>query len=437
MDSVLIDEYTMNEFTINATNAVLEEQQSLLNNEHSSEMLETDNTMTTSPSDTHHNNEGYQPPTLPVQDPEIQNNTTTFEDDITDQITELTNRLRIIFYTLTVPILPLTVLLAVCLGQFVATTFNSPDCSHPLKSFAIISVIFMIYAPNHKRIRRFLFNYTDRQQTRPQSVRIYDQMFHMTCFMYFYYGMALMQTCRDDIDPTSGESTCTTTCPQVYQSFQRYSFVINLFVIVLLLPLVCLPFVYLWIIRRIHTDDAWIRLNRDMRRGSQRDDDLGRGITVKELMEGLRSVYLIRVHSDSNEKVDSGSKRDVYYYGSTENDHDSHEKVRIVGVEKESWSGNDTLRDREAVKDCCICMNEYQILDESQALNKEVLKHKLDSQEVIVETKCQHLFHKACLGGWVGGVDWEDATLQSHRRARRRLCPLCRKDLATDASEEV
>lgn len=429
----------MNEFTINATNAVLEEQQSLLNNEHSSGMFgEDDMGNNSNHNGDGNNNEGYLPPTLQVQDPEIQNEA-TFEDDITEQITELTNRLRIIFYTLTVPILPLTVLLAICLGQFLASTVNSPDCSHPLKSFATISAIFMVYAPNHKRIRRILFNYTDRQQTRPQSVRIYDQIFHMNCFIYFYYGMALMQTCRDDLDPTSGESTCTATCPQVYKAFQRYSFVVNLFVIVLLLPLVCLPFVYLWIIRRIHTDDAWIRLNRDLRLGgSQRDDDLGRGITVKELMEGLRSVYLISVSSDRNEKSDStGARRDGYYYGSTESDHSHNEKVRIVGVEKESWSGNDTLRDREAVKDCCICMNEYPILNENQALNEEILKKTLGSQEVIVETKCQHLFHKACLGGWVGGVDWEDASLQSNGRARRRLCPLCRKDLATDASEEV
>jgi hypothetical protein len=426
----------MNEFTINATNAVLEEQQSLLNNEHSSGMLGVDDTRNTNNSndDNNSDNDGYLPPNL--QDPEIQNNP-TFEDDITEQITELTNRLRIIFYTLTVPILPLTVLLAICLGQFLASTMNSPDCSHPLKSFAAISAIFMIYAPNHKRMRRILFNYTDRQQTRPQSVRIYDQIFHMNCFMYFYYGMALMQTCRDDVDPTSGESTCTTSCPQVYKAFQRYSFVVNLFVIVLLLPLVCLPFVYLWIIRRIHTDDAWMRLNRDLRRGSQRDDDLGRGITVKELMEGLRSVYLQSVRSDSNEKSDLECRRDGYYYGSTEHDHNHNEKVRIVGVEKESWSGNDTLRDREAVKDCCICMNEYPILDETQTLNEEILKKTLNSQEVIVETKCHHLFHKACLGGWVGGVDWEDVSLQTNGRARRRLCPLCRKDLAADASEEV
>lgn len=428
----------MHSFTLDATNSFLEEQEGLLHHQTIRDSQEDHNATL---------NMIYQQPNLESQPgrpmiPNNNNDNAQNHDDISVQIADLTNRLRILFYTLTIPIVPLSVLLAVYLGQFVASTFNSPDCSHPIKSFAVLSALIVCYSPNHNRIKRFLFN--DRIGNRSSAARFYDQMFHMCCFMYFYYGMALMQTCREDLDPVTGESTCQVTCPQVYNSYKRFSFVVNLFVVVLLLPLVFLPFVYLWIIRRINTEDAWMRLGRDMRRGSTGDDDLGSGVIIKEIMEGLRSVYLVHMNDAETKNDDetgiSSGRGDSYYYGSTDLSNATHhsQKVRVVGRSIESWSGNETARDREALKDCCICMNEYTILDKDQTEHQDLLQKILTSQEEIVETKCHHIFHKACLGRWIGGVQWEDvSSLDLNGIARRRLCPLCREDLAVDGSNRV
>jgi len=271
---------------------------------------------------------------------------------------------------------------------------------------------------------------------RPRSVRIYDQCFHTICLLYIYLDMVLIQSCREDL--IDDVSTCTTTCPDVYAWFQRFDLVLRIFAGILILPLVCLPFVYMWIMRRIHTTEALFRFERGLGgiNTGREEDYLAGGVLVKEVMEGLREVVLI--------KVPVGNRS----------------MIKIVGKgNQESWSGG-RLREKDAVKDCCICMSDFYCEGDGKSLdndsnscgngdndrNGEVGEsasncdingnEALPSQGCIVETKCGHLFHKACIGGWIGGRNWEDAS-GSNTRARRKCCPLCREDLALNGSDQA
>ena len=91
-------------------------------------------------------------------------------------------------------------------------------------------------------------------------------------------------------------------------------------------------------------------------------------------------------------------------------------------------------RDRDDVRECCICMAEFR-LDEAEfpeelaqlARNRDVMRV---SGDFIVRTKCNHFFHFRCIGGWLGGQWTEQGGTIESQRARRRACPLCREDLA-------
>jgi hypothetical protein len=427
------------------------------------------------------------------------------DGDIAQHITTLTNRLRILFYTLYIPIVPLSALLILLLLQLIYTAAQSPTCSYPLRTFSLFSLLLALYIPNHKMIKSRLFHYTrERDGTvRPRRVRIYDQCFHMMCLSYLYMDMVLIQSCKEDLitvpydgmtgggiagadgsssvqDATMSISTCSATCPELYPWFQKYDLVLRIFAAILVLPLICLPFVYIWIMRRIHTAEQLFRLDGFGAAGGggqRRDDDfLAGGVLVKEIMEGLREVVLI------NEP--------------------ETETIKIVGVgEKggmESWN---RYREGNIAKECCICMNDFHFenttprydsdgsrildvdantaisaksskdgltsfenttprydsdgsrildADENTAISAKSSKDGLTSSsmehdingnlittnrsQIIVQTKCEHLFHKACIGGWIGGRNWEGTSLMVDGRARRRNCPLCREDLAASSA---
>merc|ERR1719215_132004 len=76
----------------------------------------------------------------------------------------------------------------------------------------------------------------------------------------------------------------------------------------------------------------------------------------------------------------------------------------LTCIEYDPASFDDTMNPRE----CCICMNEFG--DEETG------------DDVIVRTECGHVFHKACLGGWL---------------ATSRHCPLCRENLASHYERSV
>merc|ERR1712238_85922 len=91
--------------------------------------------------------------------------------------------------------------------------------------------------------------------------------------------------------------------------------------------------------------------------------------------------------------------------------------------------------------------------DLSTCLTKEFMPELcLTKESVIVQTRCGHVFHHACLKGWVGGM-WnitsnnnsnnsnsnsngnEDSNQDwRQRKARKIFCPLCREDLRPSTS---
>jgi len=143
---------------------------------------------------------------------------------------------------------------------------------------------------------------------------------------------------------------------------------------VLALPLLCLPCVYLWIVRGAAADAleaAAAMASSDTWNGSM---DLTQHDT-EEILDKMETV--------------------------TETSHDLE-------------LGDD---DNVNVKECCICMTQFQF-------------HQPDNHDQIKRTKCGHFFHRSCLKGWLRGHwDESNATTSSRTYASRRCCPLCRKEL--------
>jgi len=372
----------------------------------------------------------------------------TTEEDFQDSITNLTNRLRCLFACLTLPVFPLGLLLAILLLRLLYCAFVkdiSHSCTHPLKLYAILSFSLFFYVPQHKRVKMCLFGYhRDRDGgPRPRAVRIYDQCFHLVVLWYIYFGMLLVQGCKDDTiagrDDQQTISTCAESCPSTYSTTRIYVLIMKLLVIVFLLPLVCLPFIYLWIIRRVTTEEAWARFGRA---ATGEDDEDETNVTTKEILEQMNEVLLIKM---------KGKEGQIKVVHPPRGCNGNLEEGAVNGVEHQ-------LLEWEAVKDCCICMSEFHIsdnethftqidsgvLDINTGLNFSTdpdnssssripqANHDLLKEEnIIIQTKCGHLFHKVCISGWIHG-QWGEESIRNRQngRARRRACPLCRQDLA-------
>jgi len=348
------------------------------------------------------------------------------EDSI---IINLTNRLRCLFACLTVPIFPLGICLIFLLLRLLYSAFVkdvSHTCSHPLKLYALLSFSLFFYFSQHKRIKMFLFGYQrDRDgPVRPRGVRIYDQLFHLLVLNYVYFGMLLVQSCKDDTPTGDGGvggedevliSTCEATCPILYDATRAYVLILQVLVIVFLLPLVCLPFIYLWIVRRVTTEEAWARFGR-VAAGEDAEEE-GRSVTAKEILEKMNEVYLVKGVDGLVNVVRQGPGHGT----------DVEEGGTVSNVTNQSLEW-------QSVKDCCICLKEFDVCDDATDLAET--PRTAPDKDIIVQTKCSHIFHKACIGGWIHG-QWGEEEISGRSlnvRAARRGCPLCRGDLSPSVS---
>ena len=177
----------------------------------------------------------------------------------------LTRRLRCLFRTLTSPIIPLGTILAVALLWVLYAAFVLDlrrSCSRPLHGYAVVSLVFVAYAPHHQQVRNYLFSYSpDRNgPPRPIAVRMYDQLYHTLCILYVYGGVTLIEACvedtgnndhgndavdvigKDTTPATDGAlgNTCAVTCPNLYQALSIYVTTLELFTFSLILPLLFL-----------------------------------------------------------------------------------------------------------------------------------------------------------------------------------------------------
>ena len=367
------------------------------------------------------------------------------DDDPNDRdatIERLTRRLRCLFSAITWPIVPLGTLVSFNLLWVLYAAFvldARRTCSHPLHAYALASLLFLIYAPYHAQVRAYLFRYSRERDgpVRPTRVRLYDQLFHTLCILYVYGGVTLIQTCQGDIpSPTSSgssnnstatssstiptsppasalmspQNTCQTTCPRLYPALDLYVTALELFTLSLILPLLFLPCIYLWILRRASSDAE--ALLQD----SLEEEDLfgtgrrqrGNTVSAQEIMETLEPVKL------------------------TQNSSTGQYMVLSDRTGQSTSAGDEML-------ECCICMTEFQLSTTNSTTNDEeegaAAPPLSPDGDEMVRTKCGHMFHRKCLAGWIGGR-W-DPSDSRRRRARRTGCPLCREDLRPDASSRT
>ncbi|CAJ1969464.1 unnamed protein product [Cylindrotheca closterium] len=372
-------------------------------------------------------------------------NNTGAEEPRDGAIGGLTRRLRCLFSTITWPIVPLGTIVAMAL-LWVVYAASSLDlkrtCSHPLHWYALSSLILVVYVPQHSRIRTHLFQYSRERDgpVRPARVRVYDQIFHTICLLYVYTGVTLIQTCNEDLienellteidEQLKAQfdgplNTCAATCPNLYQALSIYVATLEMFTFALILPLLFLPCIYLWFLRRATAEaEAFAHLQERMR---EEENILNNGgITAGEIMDSLEKVKLATVASSNSEP--GGTERRV-----------------LLLPENETEILNGEPCD---IKECCICMNDFK-LDETTRVHEvnegdESQTRVVTHEQEMIRTPCGHLFHTDCLYGWVGGMWQIDPNAQNgendvdpevwseerkQRRARQTCCPLCRKDL--------
>ena len=285
-------------------------------------------------------------------------------------IAQLTRRLRCLFATLTWPVVPLGTIVSFALlwvlyASFIADARKA--CSHPLHWYALASLIIVGYAPHHAQARSYFFRYYRERDgpVRPTAVRMYDQLFHTMCIFYVYGGVTLLQTCREDTGhsmedvynkdepptpaPVDGqppaENTCAATCPNLYQALSVYVTTLEMFTFSLILPLMFLPCVYVWIIRRASVEaDAFSQL-QDRLEEEQALLNNG-GLTAQEIMDSLEKVKLV------SRPVDSSSEPELILLPVSSSDGDTSD-----------------ARDGSNLKECCICMSEFQVFPDGDIEN--------------------------------------------------------------------
>jgi len=275
----------------------------------------------------------------------------------------LTRRLRCLFSTITWPIVPLGTIVALAL-LWVLYAASSLDlrrsCSHPLHWYALSSLVLVAYVPHHAQIRSRLFQYSRERDgpIRPARVRMYDQFFHTICLLYVYTGVTLIQTCHEDIitddnlselmekfdidsvPPDAPMNTCAVTCPNLYQALSVYVATLEMFTFALILPLLFLPCIYLWFLRRATAEaEAFAQLQDRL----QEEEALlsNGGVTAGEILDSLENVKLVS-RSDG-----SGDEPQVWI-------------MPCVSADDASAGTNSD------VKECCICMNEFGVQHEAE-----------------------------------------------------------------------
>eukprot|EP00536_Pseudo-nitzschia_multiseries_P018221 jgi/Psemu1/328765/estExt_fgenesh1_pg.C_22600004 len=392
--------------------------------------------------------------------------TTSGDEPRDGAIGGLTRRLRCLFRAITWPIIPLgaIVSLAFLWVLYAASSLDlRQSCSRPLHSYAFTSLLLVVYTPYHSHVRSRLFHYSRERDgpIRPARVRMYDQFFHSVCLLYVYTGATLIQTCRGDlvdrnlIDvadsdialPNEGPlNSCQATCPNLYQAMSVYVATLELFTFALILPLLFLPCIYLWFLQRA-TEEA----DGFQDRLQEVDAILSNGgVTTGEILDSLDVVKMVSRRATSSTLPNAGDEKDGDPVIEEETE------TQQLWIVPHSAKLNDSIGTKCDVKECCICMSEFDFEVQEEETGQDGSLHEnnnggdgdIQQDNIIVRTRCGHIFHKECLKSWVGGMwsanpnssngnnnhssssngddsppDWKE------RKARQIHCPLCREDL--------
>lgn len=236
-----------------------------------------------------------------------------------------------------------------------------------------------------------------------------------------------METCREDTGHASADvfdkeanatspsadNTCLSTCPHLYQALSVYVTTLEMFAFALILPLLFLPCVYLWIIRRASAEAA--AFSQFQERLEEEEAVLQNGaLTAQEIIDSLEKVKLVRSNQD---------------------------EIILLPL-LSAANGDGALVDGGNTRECCICMSEFVVQRQGDIeTGLSSYQNPPAPENIMVRTKCGHLFHGACLAGWIGGR-WEPNRPQGdnntpRRIARRTCCPLCREDLKPAIRSEL
>lgn len=193
-------------------------------------------------------------------------------------------------------------------------------------------------------------------------------------------------------------STCQATCPSLYSSLSIYVGALEFFTFSLILPLLCLPCLYVWFLRQATADAETLAALQEHLQDEHAWTRNG-NVSAEEILSYLDEVKL-RVGPENQTFVVPLQQHDV----------------ELGQVETDS-------------RECCICMEAFKVESGEAGRDVEEGQGEATSElDRVVQTRnCGHLFHRRCMSSWVGG-QWHSGG-NARRRARRTTCPLCRRDL--------
>ncbi|GMH95891.1 hypothetical protein TrST_g3404 [Triparma strigata] len=155
----------------------------------------------------------------------------------------LTNRLRVFFGLITCLIIPTATTLFSLLIWMLISVRNEHEyeCDQPLKAYAYLALIVAVYTPQHRKIKKFGFGY-DRERDgprRPRNVLLFDRAYQVCFLLYSILGIVWVQN----------SETCHETAPQLYKSTLTFVICQTILLVLLLLPLMCVPCIFIYLLR--------------------------------------------------------------------------------------------------------------------------------------------------------------------------------------------
>uniref|UniRef100_A0A6U5EXE5 RING-type domain-containing protein n=1 Tax=Corethron hystrix TaxID=216773 RepID=A0A6U5EXE5_9STRA len=287
------------------------------------------------------------------------------------------------------------------------------SCDRPLVFYTWMSFAILIYSPCHRKIKRTIFGYVRERDgpIRPRAVRYFDLLFQIVAIVWIYLGVYW----------TSNTVTCQVTAPYLYMSVRTFVVIQGIFVTLVAVPVLCLPCVYVWMLRR--------------RRGSRTGRE---NITAEEAEARAEAVLAkLEVLEYVEEKFDdhqfpkeccicmANFSKEVV----TENKEGGEGSIKELckegchsnSKEKEGRATIATGSEEQSLDDT---------IDETVTLGTTTSENELEGKhEKIVITPCGHVFHHECLGLWL-----KSST----------VCPLCRtylvpveEELCEDNDENI
>jgi hypothetical protein len=312
------------------------------------------------------------------------------DDPMSVEFRTMMHRVRCMFGALTFPIPPLAAAVVLTMFYFLGVAYlpfevkaftalwngmdaadfpDLPTCAHPLYPYSAATVVAFAYAMRHDAVRTRFF-------TNDRARRLYDKCVQGMALFYVYMGILLKQTCTDDVPPGQTVDSCVATCPHVTAAFSLYVLALECFSVAIFVPLLLLPCVYVWFVRR-GTHRQLTTARSSPPRGASTGTISAATTTItsrrmQRVLDGLAAIQVV-ANADS-----TASPLTAILTGSNGNDDDG-ERIPLQN------------------KECCICMAD------------------LTDANVVRIKNCGHVFHKECLSHWV--------------RRRRTTCPLCRADI--------